>query len=44
MSGDTRVAEFCRQRIAQSDHVIAIEIWSGPQRLCHIQGEARHAA
>ncbi|HVM99805.1 MAG TPA: hypothetical protein VMT68_06295 [Caulobacteraceae bacterium] len=44
MAGDARVAEFCRTRIADSDHVSSIEIWFGATRLCHVRGEARQAA
>lgn len=44
MAHDRRVAEFCRDRIARSDHVGSIEIWSGAVKLCHLQGEARAAA
>jgi hypothetical protein len=44
MGGDARVAQFCRDRIAHSDHVASIEVWSGARRLCHIRGERREAA
>ncbi|HEY2708503.1 MAG TPA: hypothetical protein VGI95_10655 [Caulobacteraceae bacterium] len=44
MAHDARVAEFCRDRIAASRHVAAIEIWAGPVKLCHLRGEARQAA
>jgi hypothetical protein len=43
MSGDARVAEFCRERVASSDHLRSIEIWAGPTRLGRIAA-ARHAA
>jgi hypothetical protein len=33
MRGDARALEFARNRLASSDHVDAVEVWSGPVRL-----------
>jgi hypothetical protein len=44
MAHDARVAEFCRDRIARSDHIAWIEIWSGAVKLWQLRDDARQAA
>jgi hypothetical protein len=36
MAGDARVVEFARHRVASAKGVTAIEVWSGPVKLCEI--------
>lgn len=43
MRSDARAQEFALERYGSSDHVRAVEVWSGPVRLC-IYGDARKAA
>jgi hypothetical protein len=44
MRGDSRVIEFARDRFASSDHVEAVEVWSGSVRLCSYHNDQRKAA
>jgi hypothetical protein len=44
MKHDVRVVEFARDRLAASEHVAAIEVWSGTRRLCRLCDEPRQAA
>jgi hypothetical protein len=44
MARDERAAEFARERWAASAHVTAIEVWSGPRRLCSFADAQRRAA
>jgi hypothetical protein len=44
MAHDARVTEFCRERLASSDFVSSIEVWSGAKKLCQLWSEARQAA
>jgi hypothetical protein len=44
LRGDARAREFARQRFASSEHVRAVEVWSGPTRLCSYGEGARAAA
>jgi hypothetical protein len=43
MRSDARVREYAAQRYGASDHVQAVEVWSGSVRLCAF-GQARKAA
>jgi len=44
MARDDRAVEFARDRLAASDNLIGIEVWSGPVRLCRFGEEIRRAA
>ncbi|MGH6955783.1 MAG: hypothetical protein ACREEW_03870 [Caulobacteraceae bacterium] len=45
MSEDARVREFARERLAASDNLESIEVWSGVVKLCHFRSDpARRAA
>ena len=44
MRHDARVVEFARDRLAASNHVASIEVWSGATRLCWLDAEQRKAA
>ena len=41
MVSDLRAVEFARQRITAYPKIVAIEIWSGADRICRVQ--PRHA-
>lgn len=44
MARDARAQEFARERLASSADVAAIEVWSGPVKLCHFRSEAPRQA
>jgi hypothetical protein len=44
MGSDARVVQFARERLASSRKVTAIEVWSGPMKLCELGAVARLAA
>jgi hypothetical protein len=43
MRGDARALEFARERFS-SDHVRAVEVWSGPVRLCSLRTQLERRA
>ncbi|HEY1750361.1 MAG TPA: hypothetical protein VGG29_03810 [Caulobacteraceae bacterium] len=44
MAHDARVVQFARDRVAASKGVTAIEVWSGPVKLCEVGPEDLKAA
>jgi hypothetical protein len=44
MAHDARVVEFARARVAASKGVTAIEVWSGPVKLCEVWPDDLKAA
>jgi hypothetical protein len=44
MRSDGRVREFARERFGSSEHVRAVEVWSGPDRICALGEPPRAAA
>lgn len=44
LAHDRRAHEFARERLAASPYVLAIEVWRGAVKLCHLRTGERQAA
>jgi len=44
MARDERAQQYARDQWSASANVEAIEVWSGPRRLCRFEDAARRAA
>lgn len=44
LAHDARAREFARDRLASSAHIMAIEVWRGPLKLCRFTSGQLRAA